>query len=136
MVIVTHDHAETLGACLAAVEGLVPAPARFVVIDNASVDESPEIAERRAGRLAMTIIAQDQNTGFAAASNRGISVTSEPWVLLLNPDCAPRPDLVRTLLDRVESLSTGIAYRSCQPKAVARRGARISSRSRSSMRRA
>ncbi|MBD3855604.1 MAG: glycosyl transferase family 2, partial [Acidobacteria bacterium] len=38
VVIVTHDHAETLAACLAAVEGLVPAPVRVVVVDNASAD--------------------------------------------------------------------------------------------------
>ena len=125
VVIVTHDHAETLAACLAAVEGLVPAPVRVVVVDNASTDRSAEIAEERAGGLATTIIREDQNTGFAAASNRGISVTSEPWVLLLNPDCAPRPDLVRRLLDAVASSPEASRIGAVSPKLLRAEGPAI-----------
>ena len=99
VVIVTHNHADTLDACLAAVEGLRPAPARAVVIDNASTDASAEIAENRSGNLAVTTVREQRNTGFAAAANRGIAATSEPWILLLNPDCAPRPDFAAALLD-------------------------------------
>ena len=102
VVIVTRDHAETLGACLEAVEGLVRTPTRVVVVDNDSTDRSPEIAEKRAGNPTVTVLREKRNTGFAAATNRGISVTSEPWILLLNPDCAPRPDLVQRLLVGVE----------------------------------
>jgi GT2 family glycosyltransferase len=101
VVIVTHDHAETLDACLAAVEGLQPAPDQVVVIDNASFDGSAEITAKHRGDLAMTLVREGRNTGFAAAANRGITATSEPWVLLLNPDCAPRSDFVGALLDAV-----------------------------------
>jgi len=125
VVIVTHDHAETLAACLAAVEGLAPAPARVVVVDNASTDGSAEIAEQRAGGLAATIVREDQNTGFAAASNRGISITSEPWVLLLNPDCAPRPDLVQRLLDAVSNHPEGARIGAVSPKLLRAEGPNI-----------
>ncbi|MCG6949073.1 MAG: glycosyltransferase family 2 protein [Acidobacteria bacterium] len=98
VVIVTCNHAETLGACLDAVERLEPAPVKLVVVDNASADNSADIAASFAGKPTTEVLREKENTGFAAAANRGISTTSEPWVLLLNPDCAPSPDLPRCLL--------------------------------------
>jgi len=128
VVIVTHDHAETLAACLGAVEGLEPAPARVVVIDNASTDGSAEIAEKRPGDLATTIVREERNTGFAAASNRGIAATSEPWILLLNPDCAPRPDLARRLLDAVAGHPKAARIGAVSPKLLRAEGPDIEAR--------
>jgi GT2 family glycosyltransferase len=116
VVIVTHNHAETLTACLAAVEGLRPAPDRVVVIDNASTDGSANIPSERGRQLAMTVICEERNTGFAAAANRGIAATSEPWVLLLNPDCAPRPNLVGALFDAVAIRPEAARIGSVSPK--------------------
>lgn len=129
VVIVTHDHAETLAACLTAVEGLAPAPARLVVVDNASGDGSPEIAEKRSGDLTTTILREQRNTGFAAASNRGIAATTEPWVLLLNPDCAPRLDLVRKLFDAVASRPEAARIGAVSPKLLRAEGRDIEPRS-------
>ena len=128
MVIVTHDHAETLTACLEAVEALEPAPAHVVVIDNASADGSVEIAEERSGGLATTIVREKRNTGFAAASNKGIAATSEPWVLLLNPDCGPRPDLVRRLIDAVASRPEAARIGAASPKLLRAEGPDIEPR--------
>jgi GT2 family glycosyltransferase len=122
VVVVTHDHAETLSACLSAVQGLEPAPARLVVVDNASTDGSVEIAEKDPGELATTIIREDQNTGFAAASNRGIAATSEAWILLLNPDCSPRPDLVQRLLEAVADRPEAARIGSVSPKLLRAQG--------------
>jgi GT2 family glycosyltransferase len=122
VVVVTRDHADTLDACLVAVEGLRPPPAQVVVIDNASADGSAEIAEKRAGGLAMTVLREDRNTGFAAAANRGIAATSEPWVLLLNPDCAPRADFVENLLDAVASRPEEARVGAVSPKLLRAEG--------------
>jgi GT2 family glycosyltransferase len=97
LVIVTFNHADTLPACLRAVAALDPAPARLIVIDNASNDGSAEVAAAHAGRPSVEVIREDRNTGFAAAANRGIRSSDTPWLLLLNPDCAPRPDMVERL---------------------------------------
>ncbi|MCU0305562.1 MAG: glycosyltransferase family 2 protein [Thermoanaerobaculales bacterium] len=96
VIVVCHDHAETLPACLDAVAGLDPAPAEVVAVDNASTDGSVEIATGRGA--AVDLVREPVNTGFAAAVNRGLRATAAPWVLLLNPDCAPRPDFVARLL--------------------------------------
>lgn len=97
VVVVTHDHADTIAACLRAVERLDPGPARLVVVDNASSDGSADIAEASTGGLSAEVLREAANTGFSGGANRGIATTSEPWVLLLNPDCAPRPDFARSL---------------------------------------
>jgi GT2 family glycosyltransferase len=98
VIVVSHDHAETLPACLEAVAALNPEPSEVVVIDNASSDGSAEIAEARVDARVHPV-RQADNTGFAAAVNRGLSETSAPWVLLLNPDCAPHADFVARMLD-------------------------------------
>jgi GT2 family glycosyltransferase len=116
VVIVTHNHADTLPACLTAAGGLRPAPARVVVVDNASGDGSAEIPDPSPAGPTIEVIREPTNTGFAAAANRGISATSEPWVLLLNPDCAPRPDLVSKLLDSVGNHPEETKIGSVSPK--------------------
>ena len=103
VVVVTHDHAETLPSCLGAVEGLQPAPECVVLVDNASADGSAEMAAGLTSDLHLKVLHEEQNTGFAAAANRGIAATEAAWVLLLNPDCAPRPDFVSRLLGALHS---------------------------------
>jgi GT2 family glycosyltransferase len=97
VVVVSHNHATTLPACLAAVAGLDPGPDAVVLVDNASSDGSARVAERHLDSLPLEVIIAETNTGFAAAANAGIRRTATPWTLLLNPDCAPQPDFVERL---------------------------------------
>lgn len=99
VVVVTHGHAQTLPACLGAVAGLVPAPRSVVVVDNASGDASAEMAAAWHDRLPLEVLRRPDNSGFAAGLNQGLSRSTAPWVLSLNPDCAPRPDFVARLLE-------------------------------------
>jgi GT2 family glycosyltransferase len=98
VVVVSHNHAATLPACLAAVIRLDPPPHRVVMVDNASADASAAVAESFAGRLPLMIVREQENTGFTGATNRGLAEIDSEWVLLLNPDCAPAADFVRQLL--------------------------------------
>jgi GT2 family glycosyltransferase len=101
--VVTHDHAETIPACLCAVGLLEPRPEKVVVVDNASRDGSPEVVADTAGDLPVELVRQSTNTGFAAAFNTAIEATDSAWLLSLNPDCAPRSDFVARLLAAVAS---------------------------------
>jgi len=101
VIVVTHDHVGTLPACLDAVAALEPPPVEFIVIDNASSDGSAELVEARSNS-GLRLIREHTNTGFAAAVNRGIAETSARWILLLNPDCAPRPDFVAQMVAAAE----------------------------------
>jgi GT2 family glycosyltransferase len=119
VVVVTHNHADTIGACLAAVSRLEPAPVSVAVLDNASHDRSADAAADWARQLPLQLLRQDTNIGYAAGGNAGLAATESAWVLLLNPDCAPRPDFVACLqravaarpeADRIGS-ATGKLYR-------------------------
>jgi GT2 family glycosyltransferase len=103
VVIVSHNHASTLAACLGSVDRLTPPPARVVVVDNASQDASLATVKEHATDLELETVKCSVNTGFAAAVNTGIRLTSSPWILLLNPDCAPNPDFVHQLLATVDA---------------------------------
>jgi GT2 family glycosyltransferase len=97
VIVVTHNHAETLPACFDAVAALEPPPAEVVVVDNASTDGSAEVVSSRP-ESKLRLIQEPANTGFAAAVNRGLAATTAPWTLLLNPDCAPESNFVARLL--------------------------------------
>ncbi|HHQ47468.1 MAG TPA: glycosyltransferase family 2 protein, partial [Acidobacteria bacterium] len=99
--VVCWNHAGTLDACLGAVAALNPGPERVMVVDNASSDGSAAVARGWAGRLPLDLEASAINLGFAGGVNRAWRRGSAPWLLLLNPDCAPQPDHVAVLLDAV-----------------------------------
>ncbi len=101
VIVVSHDHAATLSACLDSVAALDPPPAEIVVVDNASSDGSAEIAAGRS-TTGVRLVREDSNTGFSAAVNHGLTESSAPWALLLNPDCAPRPDFVARMFSAAE----------------------------------
>ena len=121
LVIISFNHADTLPACLQAVASLEPAPARVIVIDNASDDHSADVAASCAAGLPVEVLREESNTGFAAAANRGIRSADTPWVLLLNPDCAPRPDMVERALCRLGAVPTCPGRRPHAPAHARRR---------------
>jgi len=100
--VVCWNHAGTLPACLAAVSSLVPGPERVMLLDNGSTDGSAEVARSWRDRLPLEIVASPTNLGFAGGVNRVWSRGRAPWLLLLNPDCAPRPDHAAALLEAVD----------------------------------
>jgi glycosyltransferase involved in cell wall biosynthesis len=78
VVVVTYASAEHLEPCLRA----LPDWCSVVVVDNASPDDSADIAERCGAR----VVRNPDNRGFAAAANQGVALGSNELVLLLNPD--------------------------------------------------
>jgi GT2 family glycosyltransferase len=65
---------------------------------------------------------EDRNTGFAAAANRGIGATDQPWVLLLNPDCAVRPDFTLQLFTALANFTEGPRVGSITAKLMRAKG--------------
>lgn len=94
-VVVAHDSAEVLPACLAALaaEG-VPA----IVVDNASGDETAVIARSHGA----TLIASLRNEGYGRANNRGVAACTTPFVLIVNPDIEIRAGAAAALLAAAE----------------------------------
>ena len=118
IVIVTYNHADRIPACLDAVARLDPAPVQVIVIDNDSRDDTAETVAASASSLPLELIREDRNTGFAAAANRGLTKARTPWVLLLNPDCAPRSDMAGRLFRRLSMVPEPSRVAVLTPKLV------------------
>jgi N-acetylglucosaminyl-diphospho-decaprenol L-rhamnosyltransferase len=85
IVIVNHNTADELVACLNSVFGAPPDGLRRVwVVDNASTDDSR--ARVNAEFPEAVLLALPVNAGFAAANNRAIEQSDADLVLLLNSD--------------------------------------------------
>lgn len=91
-IVVTHDSAEALPACLAALAAEhVPA----LVVDNASRDDSVAIAEAAGAQ----VLRNPRNEGYGRANNIGVrAATRASRVLILNPDVVLRAGAVDALL--------------------------------------
>lgn len=120
VLIVSHNSAETLAACLTAVSLLDPPPSETLIIDNASSDDSPTIA--RSFGLPLKIL--EENTGFTGGMNTGLKILKSTWALLLNPDCALSEDFVSRLMESIErqddseriGSATGLLMRAAGPE--------------------
>jgi N-acetylglucosaminyl-diphospho-decaprenol L-rhamnosyltransferase len=91
-IVVAHDSADALPACLAALAGqLVPT----IVVDNASRDASASVAEASGAR----VIRNDRNEGYGRANNRGVRAAgTAEHVLIVNPDVILGAGAVAALL--------------------------------------
>jgi N-acetylglucosaminyl-diphospho-decaprenol L-rhamnosyltransferase len=89
VVVIAYNSAEVLNACL---DSLVGVCAETIVVDNASTDQTAQIARRHvlAGED-LQLIANLHNRGFAGAANDGFRATRSKCVLLLNPDAVLLP---------------------------------------------
>ena len=86
-VVVSCNSAAEIGDCLAS----LGEAAEVVVVDNASADETREVVSRDHPQV--RLIANRENRGFAAGANQGVSATTSPLVLFLNPDAVLTTDL-------------------------------------------
>jgi glycosyltransferase involved in cell wall biosynthesis/GT2 family glycosyltransferase len=81
--------------------------AEVIVVDNASVDASPE--RIREALPEVRVVAEPWNRGYAAAVNRGLSEAAGPVLVVANADVAPRPGALRRLVaDTRERTEFGI----------------------------
>lgn len=81
VLVVTHNSASHIGACLDSLAGFDP----VLVVDNASSDATVSVARLRHG---VRVIANTANLGFAGGVNLGFQLLSSETdrVLILNPD--------------------------------------------------
>lgn len=97
-VLVTYNHAATVGTVLAGLAAQREAPTQVVVVDNASQDGTRERLEDFARGLPLEVVRWRENRGFAAAFNEGVRRSTAPWVLSVNPDCRLAPQFLTVLV--------------------------------------
>lgn len=97
VIIVNYNTGEELGRCLSSVaDELVGVAWEGIVVDNGSTDGSDEAVARFAPRV--TLLRSPENLGFGRAINQGVTMTSAPLVLLLNPDARLLPGAIEPLV--------------------------------------
>ena len=70
-----HGGLELTRACLESIERHTPEPHELILVDNASPDGTRDfLREYAATRSNVTVIANDENRGFAAGNNQGLAL--------------------------------------------------------------
>ncbi len=94
-VLVTYESAADLPSCLESLaKAAPPSGVEVVVVDNASRDDSAEVARA----LGVKVIENPTNQGYARAVNAGVAATAGQWLLVLNPDTRLAPESLSRLL--------------------------------------
>ena len=95
-----------LDQCLAALPAaLSPLRARVVVVDNASSDDSVEVAQRHPH---VEVIANPDNVGYARGMNQALAGSDAPVLIALNPDTVPPPGSLAALVQALHA-DAGVA---------------------------
>ncbi|MCB1475797.1 MAG: glycosyltransferase family 2 protein [Rhodobiaceae bacterium] len=89
IILVSYNSAGVLPEALAS----IPAGNEIIVVDNASTDDSVQIAEAANAR----ILRLERNLGFGTACNRGAAIASHDAILFLNPDARLEPGALEAL---------------------------------------
>jgi GT2 family glycosyltransferase len=94
-VIINYKSRDALAEALRALATGAGPAMEYVVIDNDSGDGTADMLRERFPEV--RLIANRENVGYARAVNQGIAATSAPFVLVMNPDCVPRPGAIGAL---------------------------------------
>lgn len=100
-VVVTYESSSVIERCLRALIGSAPRrPLNIRVVDNASSDDSAEIAARVVG--VDHVIRLPQNRGYGAGVNAGLASARVPWYAVINPDVETPPGSLDSMVDILE----------------------------------
>jgi glycosyltransferase involved in cell wall biosynthesis len=118
IIIPAYNAAQTLPACLAALQSQTQPPGEIIVVDDGSHDQTAQVARAYGAHLL-----EQPHQGPAAARNLGIRQACGDIVLLTDADCEPVPtwvaEMMRPFADpRVVGVKG--SYRTNQQERVAR----------------
>lgn len=110
VVIVNWNAGPQLRACIEALAAADPPPgqvARVVVVDNASSDGSADALDSHG--MALHVVRNAQNRGFAAACNQGARLGSAEYVLFLNPDVTLESNSLEVAIGALDAAANATA---------------------------
>ncbi|MEL6257822.1 MAG: glycosyltransferase family 2 protein, partial [Pseudomonadota bacterium] len=100
VLIVNYNGAGWIGRALESLKAQTFQDFEVILVDNASSDGS--LAEARsASRSDWTLIASDENLGFAKGNNVAATHAKGRWLALLNPDAQAHPDWLEHVADGI-----------------------------------
>jgi len=96
VVIPVHGNAALTRRCLELVLADLSPESEVVVVDDASVDETPEVLRSFGERI--QVLTLEENVGFARACNEGAAAAAGELLVFLNNDTEPRTGWLEALL--------------------------------------
>jgi GT2 family glycosyltransferase len=109
VVVINWNSGAYLHKCLQSLKNQTLKPARIIVVDNASTDESLEGLEEKF--LNYEFIKLETNTGFAFANNFAVEKADDcDWIAFLNPDAFASPDWLEKLSKAVEKYPECVSF--------------------------
>lgn len=108
VVIPCYNHARYLPATVASVIGQTYTSWEIIIVDDGSIDDSAQVAQRLIERFATRPIRliRQPNSGQGAARNQGIAATSAPYILPLDADDLIDARLIETMIATIEGSGT------------------------------
>jgi hypothetical protein len=82
VIVPAWNRSTRLAATLASVAAQRPPPAEVIVVDDASADDTADVA----ANLGARVVRHDRNRGIAEARNTGVREATQPWLALLDHD--------------------------------------------------
>lgn len=104
VVIVTHHSAAVIGPCLDSIGDV----GQLIIVDNASDDETRDIAARIAPTA--DVIHNPIGVGYGNGANQGLARVDCEFALLVNPDSVLRDDTIDQLVAAADRYSHGVMF--------------------------
>lgn len=110
VIVVTHGGIDLTRACVESlIEKTAYADWELIVVDNGSLDGTPEYLRSVAQRYPFVkIVLNEANRGFAAANNQGIRIATGEFIVLLNNDTVVTHGWLGRLLRHLDDRGVGM----------------------------
>lgn len=99
-VVVAYRSSRELRGCLDSIAADAPAGSRVVVVDNASPDDSAEVAASHPS--GPRVVVSPKNLGFGGGCNLGAAGSDADALFFLNPDARLKPGATALLISGIE----------------------------------
>lgn len=103
VIVPAYNATAYLDAALASIAGQTRPADEVVVVDDASTDDTADIATSWADRLPIRLIEKPVNEGLGAARRTAIDASTAEFLALLDSDDVWFPDHLATMLDHYEA---------------------------------
>ena len=105
IIIVSYNSEQTIDLCLLSINKSHYERYEIIVVDNNSSDGTVQKIRKEYPNV--NIIEKEENLGFSAACNEGVTHAEGEYLLFLNPDCLISENLISRFVSVVESDHVG-----------------------------
>lgn len=99
VVIPVRNRAGIVGRTLASIDAQSVAPAKVVLVDNGSTDNTMQVLRQWADGRENVVIASEPRPGAAAARNRGLAEVNTPYVYFFDSDDTMSPTMIEDITE-------------------------------------